>query len=78
MESTKKILIGVADASEMANVSQHLVREWCKKNVIPYLRNGNRFLLRVDTLDQFLKVNEGKDLSEVDTLTNPDNLTFYN
>lgn len=71
MIATKKILIGVKEASELASVSAQLVREWCTHEVITYLRNGNRFLIRVDTLDLFLKVNEGKDLSEVDTLINP-------
>ncbi len=66
-----KILIGVIEAGELASVSTQLVREWCNGNVIPHSRNGNRVLIRIDTLDLFLKVNEGKDLSQIHTLTNP-------
>lgn len=66
-----KILIGATEAGEMASVSPQLVREWCTHNVIPFLRNGNRFLLRIDTLDEFLRINEGKDLSQYSMLDNP-------
>lgn len=66
-----KILIGVSEAGELASVSAQLVREWCNSNVIPFSRNGNRVLIRNDTLDLFLKVNEGKDLSQISTLINP-------
>lgn len=71
METAHKILIGVNEAGEISSVSAQLVREWCVHNVIPFLRNGNRFLLRIDTLDKFLKLNEGKDLSQFSTLINP-------
>lgn len=71
MNVISKILIGVSEAGELASVSAQLVRDWCTNNSIPHLKNGNRFLIRVDTLDLFLKVNEGKDLSQFDTLTNP-------
>lgn len=66
-----KILMGVNEAGKLANVSAQLVREWCAHHVIPYCRNGNRFLIRVDTLDIFLEINEGKDLTQFDTLINP-------
>jgi len=71
MDTRNKILVGVNEAGDMASVSAQLVREWCNGNVIPYSKNGNRVLIRIDTLDLFLKVNEGKDLSQIQTLINP-------
>jgi hypothetical protein len=71
MDLRQKILIGAVEAGELASVSPQLIREWCVHNVIPHMRNGNRFLVRVDTLDTFLKLNEGKDLSQFDMLINP-------
>lgn len=71
MNACDKILIGVKEAGELTSVSTQLVREWCNENVLPHSRNGNRVLIRVDTLDNFLKVNEGKDLSQIKTLVNP-------
>ncbi|GAA4653974.1 hypothetical protein GCM10023142_11120 [Anaerocolumna aminovalerica] len=71
MDTKNKILVGVNEAGDMASVSAQLVREWCNSNVIPHSKNGNRVLIRIDTLDLFLKVNEGKDLSQIQTLINP-------
>ena len=71
MMPKERFLVGVNEAGELASVSTQLVRDWCNENVIPHSRNGNRVLIRVDTLDLFLQVNEGKDLSQIKTLINP-------
>ncbi len=66
-----KLAVGVIEAAELVDVSPQLIREWCTNNVLPYLRVGNKFLVRVDTLDEFLKINEGKDLKQFDSLNKP-------
>jgi hypothetical protein len=67
-----KILIGVSEAGKLANVAPQLVRNWCAHDVIPHIRNGNRFLIRTDTLDNFLEINIGKNLKEYDILIRPE------
>jgi excisionase family DNA binding protein len=68
----EKFLIGVSEAGKLASVSPNLVRNWCTHNVLPYTRNGNRFLIRTDTLEQFLKSNTGKNLKQYETLVRPE------
>ena len=63
--------VGVNEAAEMIGVSPQLIRLWCTNNVLPYLRVGNKFLVRVDTLSEFLRLNEGNDLKQFSNLSKP-------
>ncbi len=66
-----KLAVGIIEAAELVDVSPQLIRQWCTNNVLPFLRVGNKFLVRTDTLDEFLKINEGKDLKQFETLDRP-------
>jgi excisionase family DNA binding protein len=66
-----KLAVGIIEAAELVDVSPQLIREWCTNNVLPYLKVGNKFLVRTDMLDEFLRINEGKDLKQFNTLVRP-------
>lgn len=66
-----KIAVGVAEAGELVSVSAQLVREWCTSGVLPHLKNGNKFIIRIDTLKAFIEANQGKDLQNFNSLNIP-------
>jgi len=66
-----KLAVGMNEAAELCDVSPQLIRQWCTNKVLPYMRVGSKFLVRTDTLNEFLRINEGKDLKEFSTLNKP-------
>ncbi len=66
-----KLAVGMNEAAELCDVSPQLIRQWCTSGVLPYMRVGSKFIVRTDSLDEFLRINEGKDLKEFDTLNKP-------
>ena len=66
-----KLAVGMEEAAEMCSVSPQLVRQWCSNKVIPFLRVGNKFIVKISTLDEFLRLNEDKDLKSFSTLIRP-------
>lgn len=36
-------------------ITEHWVRQLIKRNEIPYIKQGNRFILQLDSFDEFLQ-----------------------
>lgn len=47
----------IKEAAELSGISQYRLREFCKQKKIVCIRTGNRFLINMDKLAEFL--NEG-------------------
>lgn len=48
----------IKEAAELSGISQYRLRELCKQKKIVCIRTGNRFLINMDRLADFL--NEGE------------------
>lgn len=61
MESTKNTLT-VNEASEYCGIGRNTLRDLIAWNKLPIIRIGNKFLIRTDSLNEFLSQNEGHNL----------------
>lgn len=62
------IAMNISKAAGVTGIGTALLRKLCAAGKIPHLQVGSKVLIRTETLNQFLKVNEGKNLKDVDTL----------
>ena len=58
----EKMAMSVEEAAECTGIGRNTLRELISSRKIPVLRIGRKILIRTDTLERFLKVNDGKDL----------------
>ena len=57
-----KLAMSVEDASAYTGIGRNTLRELIRSQKLPVLRIGRKILIRADTLDDFLRINDGRDL----------------
>ncbi len=57
-----KLAMSVEDASAYTGIGRNTLRELIRSQKLPVLRIGRKILIRTDTLDNFLRINDGRDL----------------
>ena len=62
-----KLLYSVKETSEVLGVSKHCVYDLINKGLLPALKLGS-LKIRRETLENFVKDIEGKDLSDLDNI----------
>lgn len=58
----KKCALSVKEASEYTGIGCNSLRDLSIWQVIPTIRVGNKVVIRIETLEAFMKANEGKDI----------------
>jgi excisionase family DNA binding protein len=54
--------MSVEDASAYTGIGRNTLRELIRSQKLPVLRIGRKILIRTDTLDNFLRINDGRNL----------------
>lgn len=62
------LAVNINKAAAVTGIGTALLRSLCASGKLPHLQVGTKILIRTDTLNKFLKVNEGKNLKETDTI----------
>ena len=57
-----KVAMSVEDASAYTGIGRNTLRELIRSQKLPVLRIGRKILIRTDTLDNFLRINDGRNL----------------
>lgn len=63
-----KIALSVDEVSEYTGIGHNTMRDLIKAKKLPVLYVGRKHLIRCETLDEFLKLNEGVDLRDIDSV----------
>lgn len=58
----ERLAMSVEDASAYTGIGRNTLRELIRSQKLPVLRIGRKILIRADTLDSFLRINDGRDL----------------
>lgn len=58
----ERMAMSVDEAAEYTGIGRNTLRDLIRTGRIPVIRIGRRILIRVDTLERFLMLNDGKDL----------------
>lgn len=64
----EKIALRVEEVADYTGIGRNTVRNLIKAKKLPILRVGTKHLVRIDALNEFLKLNEGIDLRETDSV----------
>ncbi len=59
-----KIALTVNEASEYTCIGRNTLRKLIEWNLFPVLKIGRKTLIRIEVLDEFMKLNNGKDLQK--------------
>jgi len=71
MKNTKEELglaVNINKAATATGIGTALLRGLCASGKLPHLQIGTKVLIRTETLNEFLRINEGKNLKETETL----------
>lgn len=60
----KKIALTVNEVSEFTGIGRNAIRNLITWGKLPAIHIGSKAVIRVDTLDRFLQVNEGIDITK--------------
>ena len=63
---TVKIALKVEEAAEYTGIGRNTMRDLVKAKKLPVLIVGRKHLIKIDTLNEFLELNEGVDLRDLD------------
>ena len=63
---TERIALKVEEAAEYTGIGRNTIRNLIKAKKLPILRVGTKHLVRIDALTEFMKLNEGVDLRDID------------
>lgn len=58
----QKSSLTVNEASEYSGIGRNNLRVLIRWQKIPVIRIGNKVLIRVETIDKFLQLNEGRNI----------------
>lgn len=58
----QKSSLTVNEASEYSGIGRNNLRVLIRWEKIPVIRIGNKVLIRVETIDKFLQLNEGRNI----------------
>lgn len=61
----EKYMLTVIEASEYLRIGRNTLRKLIQKEKIPVIKIGKKTLIKKETLHQFIKLNEGKNLRNV-------------
>ena len=59
---TQRLTLTINEAAEYSGIGRNTLRALVNWKKIPIIRVGNKIVIRTQTLDQFLLLNEGKNL----------------
>ena len=59
-----KIALSIEEVAECTGIGRHTWRELVTQNKLPVLKVGRKVLIKKDTLEMFMTVNEGRDLRD--------------
>lgn len=65
---TERIALKVEEAAEYTGIGRNTIRNLIKAKKLPILRVGTKHLVRIDALTEFMKLNEGVDLRDIDSV----------
>ena len=65
---TERIALKVEEAAEYTGIGRNTMRNLIKAKKLPILRVGTKHLVRIDALTEFMKINEGIDLRDIDSV----------
>ena len=65
---TERIALKVEEAAEYTGIGRNTIRNLIKAKKLPSLRVGTKHLVRIDALTEFMKLNEGVDLRDIDSV----------
>ena len=65
---TERIALKVEEAAEYTGIGRNTIRNLIKAKKLPILRVGTKHLVRIDALNEFMKLNEGVDLRDIDSV----------
>ena len=68
MSMTERIALKVEEAAEYTGIGRNTIRNLIKAKKLPILRVGTKHLVRIDALNEFMKLNEGVDLRDIDSV----------
>ena len=60
----KKIALTVQEASEYTGIGRNNLRSLLAWEKIPSIRVGKKILIRIEVLEQFMRLNDGKKLTK--------------
>ena len=58
----EKLAMSVEEASVYTGIGRNTLRKLISERKIPVLRIGRKILIRMETLDNFLRINDGRNL----------------
>ena len=65
---TDRIALKVEEAAEYTGIGRNTMRELVKARKLPILYVGRKHLIRIDALNEFMKLNEGIDLRDINSV----------
>ena len=68
MSMKQLIALKVEEAAEITGIGRNTMRDLIKARKLPILYVGRKHLIRIDALNDFLKLNEGVDLRDIDSV----------
>lgn len=63
-----KIAYSVEEASEYTGIGRNTLRKLIEWEKLPVLKVGRKLLIRSDTIESFIRLNEGRDLRDRDAV----------
>ena len=64
----EKMALKVEEAAEYTGIGRNTMRNLIQAKKLPILRVGTKHLVRIDALNEFLKLNEGINLRDIDSV----------
>ena len=65
---TDRIALKVEEAAEYTGIGRNTMRDLIKARKLPILYVGRKHLIRIDALNEFMKLNEGIDLRDINSV----------
>lgn len=70
----RKLAYTVEEAAECTGIGRNTLRQLIEWKKLPVLKVGRKLLIRGDTMEDFVRVNEGKNLRDKDEVKAVSNL----
>ena len=61
-----KLAYSIEEAADCTGIGRNTIRKLIEWNKLPVLRVGRKLLIRGDTMENFVRINEGNDLRNRD------------
>lgn len=70
-----KMAYSIEEAADCTGIGRNTIRKLIEWEKLPVLKVGRKLLIRADTMERFIRVNEGNDLRNRDEVKSVCNLT---